>query len=277
MQMYTKEMNDRHFKIADYPGKKGTIIAIHGLTGTHKNMHYYAAVLKSEYRFIAIDLRGRGDSSETDESTSIFKHAQDVIDLITELKVENPILIGHSMGAFIASIVASKLETVKGLVLLDGAARMSDHQRDIVKPSLGRLSKTYDSKENYVQEIKEIYHRLGVEWTSILQNIAEYEIQKVGDKWEHKSTEKNILEDFESFYFFHPESICSKIKCNTLLVYAKGSIGPFPPLFLEDAFDDTKKYTANIETIVSNCNHYTMVFENRAEINQAISTFLARL
>ncbi|PAE44662.1 alpha/beta fold hydrolase [Bacillus sp. 7884-1] len=274
MKTYIKEMNNHHFQIADYPGEKGTIIAIHGLTGTHKNMHYYAEALKGDYRFIAVDLRGRGNSSEADEHPSIFRHAEDVIDLITELEIENPILIGHSMGAFIAAIVASKLDTVKGLVLLDGAAKMSDQQSAIVSPSLGRLSKKYDSKESYVEEIKGIYHRLGVEWTPILQEVVEYEFQEVGDKWEHKSSEFKILEDFESFYSFNPKTVCSKVTCHTLLVYAKGEIGPFPPFFYEDAYDATKKYTGHIETFISECNHYTMVFENRPEINQAIKTFL---
>ncbi|MDQ0218055.1 alpha/beta hydrolase [Peribacillus cavernae] len=277
MKMYVKELGNRNIQIADYPGEKGTIIAIHGLTGTHKNMHYYAELLKGEYRVIAVDLRGRGNSSELDEHTSIFKHAEDVIDLITELKIENPILIGHSMGAFISSIIASKLETVKGLVLLDGAATMSDQQRDIVKPSLGRLSKRYESKESYIEEVKGIYNRLGVEWTPVLQDAVEYEIREAGDKWEHKSTEYKVLEDFESFYSYIPKTVCSKVTCNTLLVYAKGEIGTLPPLFFENAYDDTKKYTEHIETIISDCNHYTMVFENREEINQSIKTFLMRI
>ena len=55
---------------------------MHGLTGNHKQMHYYAETLKGEYRFIAVDLRGRGNSSETDEQTSLFKHAEDIIALI---------------------------------------------------------------------------------------------------------------------------------------------------------------------------------------------------
>lgn len=275
MNQYIKKIGSRRFQVADYPGEKGTIIAIHGLTGTHKNMHYYAEALKGDYRFIAIDLRGRGNSSETDKQTSIYKHAEDIMDLITEMKIKNPILIGHSMGAFISSIVASKLDSVKGLVLLDGAATMSDHQRDIVKPSLGRLSTKYDSKERYVEEIKRIYQRLGVKWTPILQGAVEYEIHQVGGKWESKSTEQKILDDFESFYSFDPKTVCSNIKCQTLLVYANGKIGTFPPLFFEDDYIATKKYTENIKTIISDCNHYTMVFENRNEINQEIKTFLS--
>jgi esterase len=277
MKMYVKELGNRSIQIADYPGTKGTIIAIHGLTGNHKQMHYYAEMLKGDYRVIAVDLRGRGNSSETDEQPSLFKHAEDIIALIHELDIENPILMGYSMGAFISAVVASKLKQVKGLILLDGAATSTQQQRDIVQPSLGRLSKEYESKESYVAELKEIYSRLGVKWTDHLQSVAEYEIHEVDGHWENKSSESSILADFNSFYSFVPKEVCSQISCHTLLVHASGRIGQFPPLFYKEAYDDTKKYTANIETIVSECNHYTMVFENREEINQAIKTFLRKI
>lgn len=272
--MYIKEMNGRQLQIADYAGEKETIIAIHGLTGTHKNMHYYAEALKGEHRFIAVDLRGRGNSSGLSSAPSIFNHATDIIDLIKELNIENPILMGHSMGAFISAIVASKLAFIKGLILLDGAAEMSNHQRDIVKPSLGRLTERFDSKEAYVEKVKSLYDRLGVAWTPALQKIVGYEVHLVDNFWEHKSAGEKILEDFESFYLFNPKEVMSEIDCQALLVYARGNIGPFPPLFLESDYELTKKHTTNLSTVISNCNHYTMVFEKREEIIRVIKGFL---
>ncbi|WP_260287228.1 alpha/beta fold hydrolase [Peribacillus aracenensis] len=277
MEMYVKELGNHRIQIADYPGTKGPIIAIHGLTGNHKQMHYFAEMLKGEYRVISIDLRGRGNSSETDEHTSLFKHAEDIIALIQELDIENPILMGYSMGAFISSVVASELTSVQALILLDGAATSSQQQRDIVQPSLGRLSKEYESQESYIAEIKQIYSRLGIKWTDHLQSVAEYEVHEVDGHWENKSSEDGILADFNSFYSFVPKEVCRQISCKTLLVYASGKIGDFPPLFYEEAYEDTKKYTPDIETIVSTCNHYTMVFENRAEINKEIKSFLKRI
>lgn len=274
MKLYKKSINGNEIQIADYPGEKGPIIAIHGLTGTHKNMHYYAEKFKGEYRFISVDLRGRGNSDETDPVPSIFNHADDIVGLIKELKIESPILMGHSMGAFISSIVASKLDSVKAIVLLDGAAKMSEHQQAIVKPSLGRLSKEYISKEHYVEEIKKIYSNLGITWNETLQEAVEYEVGPVGDHWENKSTESRILADFESFYTFDPKEICSKISCPVLLVYAKENIGSMPPLFYLTDYQETQAYTKHMETVISDCNHYTMVFENREDINSYIESFL---
>lgn len=274
MQMSKMKLGKREIQIADFLGVKGTIIAIHGLTGTHKNMQYYAEALKGEYRFIAFDLRGRGNSSEADQDTSIYRHSQDVIDLIHAMNIENPILLGHSMGAFISMIVASRLKSVKGVILLDGAASMSARQREIVKPSLGRLSKKYDTRESYSEEVKGIYQKLGIGWTPLLKETVEYEIHRVDSHWEHKSDEQTILQDFESFYTFKPEDICQNVDCRTLLIYAKGKIGAFSALFFEKDYAAVKRYTRHLQTMVTDCNHYTMVFEEREEINKAIQAFL---
>jgi esterase len=274
MEFYTVNVNGNDIQLADYQGENGTIIAIHGLTGTHKNMHYYAEKFKRSYRFIAIDLRGRGNSAETDAEPSIFKHAEDVLGLIGKLEIKNPILLGYSMGAFIAAIVASKLKSTKAVIFLDGAAKASQHQRNIVQPSLGRLSRKFSSKEHYVDEIKKIYTNLGIKWNDVLQSTVEYEVVPVGINWENKSTASRIVADFESFFSFDPHETCSQIECPVLLVYAEGNIGSMPPLFYLTDYEQTRQSTKTIETVISDCNHYTMVFENREDINGYIEDFL---
>lgn len=277
MDFYKAMINGNEIQVADYPGKKGPIIMIHGLTGTHKYMHFYAEKLKGEYRVLSLDLRGRGNSAKIGSESSIFQHAEDILELINTLKLEQPILFGHSMGAFISSIVASKLDKVKAVILLDGAAKMSNHQKAIIQPALGRLGKKYSSKENYVEEIKQIYHTLGVTWNQTLQDIAVYEVEPVGNHWENKASEAGIVSDFDSLQKYDPREICSKINCPTLLVYAKGKIGPMPPLFHLRDYEETQAYTKNLQMAVSDCNHYTMVFENREDINGNIQAFLKKL
>lgn len=277
MELYKVKVNGNEIQVADFPGKKGPIIAIHGLTGTYKNMHYYAEKFSGEYRFIAVDLRGRGNSGSADADTSIFKHTEDILALIEELKIDNPILLGFSMGAFISALVASRLESVQGVILLDGAAKSSDHQQGIVKLSLGRISREFTSKEHYAEETRKIYSNLGIEWNDVLQDIAEYEVGPVDGHWENKSTESRILADFESFYSFDPTETGSKIECPVLLVYAEGKIGSMAPLFYLEDYGETQASIKNIETVISSANHYQMVFEKRGDIQQAIEDFLEKI
>ncbi|WP_096190351.1 alpha/beta fold hydrolase [Evansella halocellulosilytica] len=274
MEEYKLSVNDKTFQIADSPGRKGTIVSIHGLTGNHKNMYYFQHAFSPEYRFISYDLRGRGNSSDLDEDTSIERHAEDLLALLEVMDIESPILLGHSMGAYIAAIVAGERSDVKALILLDGVAEASNHQRNIVLPSLSRLSKSYESPESYTIELKNIYSTLGVEWSEVMESIASYEIEKKNNRWQHKSEVELVRKDFESFYRFDIKKVCETIDCKTLLVEATGSIGEHPPLFLEKDFYLTKKYICDLQTIKSACNHYTMVFHNNRHMNHSISEFL---
>ncbi|QDQ00412.1 alpha/beta hydrolase [Lysinibacillus fusiformis] len=274
MKYQSINVNGSALHFADYPGEKGTIIAVHGLTGNHMQMHYYAELLKGEYRFISVDLKGRGNSAPAPANTGIDLHTQDILALIDALNIERPILMGYSMGAFIMANVASKRQDIKGVILLDGAATCTDHQRQIVEPSLGRISKPYETADAYVEEIKEIYGRLGVEWTDHLASVGRYEIEEKDGHWENKSDEEKIQLDFQSFYAYKPEDVFEHVECPVLLIHSTGNIGAMPALFLTESYIETLKYAKNVWKFTSDSNHYTLVFEQRKDVNPVILRFL---
>lgn len=277
MKYQSIDVNGSALHFADYPGEKGTIIAAHGLTGNNKQLHYYAELLKGEYRFISVDLKGRGNSAPAPTNTGIELHTQDILALIDALEIEQPILMGYSMGAFIMANVASKCSDIKGLILLDGAATCTDHQRQIVEPSLGRISKPYETAEAYVEEIRNIYGRLGVEWTDHLAEVGHYEIGEKDSHWENKSDEEKIRQDFQSFYDYKPGEVVKNVECPILLIHSTGEIGTMPALFLDESYIETQKHAKNIWKFTSDSNHYTLVFEERKDVNQVVHRFLENL
>lgn len=277
MQHYTLEINGGNMYYADYPGENETIIAIHGLTGNHMQLQYYINALKGDYRVIAVDLKGRGNSVPAETVTGIETHTENIIELIEQLNIKNPIIMGYSMGAFIAANVASRLKKIIGIILLDGAAISDEHQKNIIEPSLGRLSKEYATPEEYIEEIRNIYGRLGVEWTDHLEEIGRYEIKEVNGICRSKSNERKIREDLSSFYEYDPKQVFSKISCPIFLVHSNGNIGTNPPLFLKEHYRDTLVYAKDIYKVTSETNHYTLVFENRPELNSEIKDFLKKL
>lgn len=277
MKNYQVEVNGKKMEVSDYPGgEKGTIIGIHGLTGNRLQLRYYAEKFSPEYRVITMDVRGRGNSDDGEEQSSIFEHAKDIQALIEALDIDNSILMGYSMGAFVATIVASQNKSVQKVILLDGAATMSEHQRPIVEPSLGRLSKHFDSKEDYVQQVSDSYEGLGITKGPKLTEVLEYEIEDHGDYWENKASESTIRSDWESFWKFDIDKYAPTIDVPVLLVQCSGGIGKNPPLFLPEHYERTITAIKDLEVVVSDSNHYTMVFENREEINKAIETLLKR-
>ncbi|NTW45410.1 MAG: alpha/beta fold hydrolase, partial [Anaerolineaceae bacterium] len=78
----------------------------------------------------------------------LIHHCQDVLALINDLGLERPILMGHSLGAFISlAFAAQHPDRVDRLVLVDGGGKLSEIQMAKVfagiKPSLDRLGKTF--------------------------------------------------------------------------------------------------------------------------------------
>ncbi len=99
-----------------------TVLCLHGLTRNHKDFEPMIESLNPEYRYIAVDVRGRGES-EYDRNPYNYVptvYAQDMVMLMDELGIEKFALIGTSMGGLI-SILLMKLipEKILGVVLND--------------------------------------------------------------------------------------------------------------------------------------------------------------
>lgn len=276
MEQLIQTYKGKNILIYDTDGTQGTIIAVHGLTGNHKQLSHYQQALSGKYRFISYDMLGRGNSDQVTQDTSIYKHADDLIDLIETLEVERPILMGYSMGAYVCSLVASKLDYIEGLILLDGAGEADDMSRELVLPSLKRLEKVFPSPEQYVGEVKISYTNLLVDWNKSVEEIVKYDIKKVDEEWMHKSDAALIEKDFESFYTFNHDEVLPEISVPTLLFIAKGKIGDKAPLFQESGYEKTRKKIKRINTQYTDVNHYELVFNKQPQIVQEIEDFLTK-
>lgn len=263
----------RTLNMADYPGETECVISLHGLTGNCLQLRHYCEALSPRYHVIAPDLRGRGDSGCGSSPSSLWEHQKDIVDLISTLRLHDVILMGYSMGAFISALVASQIE-VKGLILLDGAGEMSEHQNEIVEPTFSRLSAHFSSLEEYVETVVGRYGKMGIPDSEKLRETVAYEVKKVGDHWENKGSEAVIREDWSSFWRFHIEDIGSRIHCPSLLVEASGTVGTLGPLFFPDSYVKTKNALGDLTVRCSDASHYTMVFEKRDDIQTFLEEYL---
>lgn len=96
-----------------------TVLALHGLTSTASVWAHLASRLPG-CRVVAPDLRGRGHSARGGDP-GLAQHAVDVRRVAEELGLRDVVVVGHSMGAFLAPLLAQSItERVRGLVLVDG-------------------------------------------------------------------------------------------------------------------------------------------------------------
>ncbi|MAM61193.1 alpha/beta hydrolase [Maritimibacter sp. UBA3975] len=115
----------------DTGGSGRPVVMIHGLGGQLRSLTMsLAGPLSRDFRVIAIDRPGMG-YSERDEAASarIDDQAGYVEELIDQLGLERPIILGHSLGGAIASALALRApEKVGGLALIAPLLRPSQMQ-----------------------------------------------------------------------------------------------------------------------------------------------------
>ena len=100
-----------------------TVLGLPGLSSTGWVWTHLANDLPG-HRFIAPDLRGRGGSAQLSGPTGMRAHAKDVAAIAEELDLRDLVVVGHSMGAFLAPLVAQEMgERVSRMVLIDGGPR----------------------------------------------------------------------------------------------------------------------------------------------------------
>ena len=98
------------------------VLCMHGLTRNHKDFEPMIAALGDRWRFIAVDVRGRGRSAWDPDAGHYAPpvYVQDMKALLDHLGIERAALIGTSMGGLMAMLMMKTMpERVAGVVLND--------------------------------------------------------------------------------------------------------------------------------------------------------------
>ena len=109
----------------DIVGKGPTVVLLHSQPSNQKQFYKLKNILKDNYRVISIDRPGMGYSEPIEEVSAkrLEIQAQLIRELLKNLKVEKPIIVGHSYGGALALSYAIQFEdSVKGLILVNTAS-----------------------------------------------------------------------------------------------------------------------------------------------------------
>jgi 3-oxoadipate enol-lactonase len=99
--------------------------------------------LSTQFRVITIDLRGHGESDAPLWHYSLDQAADDVCGLMDHLSIRQPILVGLSMGGYLALAFYRKYaERVKGLVLADTRAQADTEDGKRARFEMAQLTYT---------------------------------------------------------------------------------------------------------------------------------------
>jgi pimeloyl-ACP methyl ester carboxylesterase len=113
---------DVSLEVIDWGGSGRAVVLLAGVRGTAPMFGGFAVKLTPRYHVYGITRRGFGESSRPSSGYSADRLGDDVLAVIDFLKLDRPVLVGHSMaGEELSSIGSRHPEKVSGLVYLDAA------------------------------------------------------------------------------------------------------------------------------------------------------------
>ena len=210
-------------QLAEWTGEGKTILCVHGITANCRCWDVMAEALSPTHRVLAMDLRGRGLSDKPHTGYSIDHHIQDIRALLDDLGLDNVVLMGHSLGAFISlAFGATFPDRVDRIILVDGGGKLSAEQLAKVfagiKPSLDRLGNVFSSFEDYLTVMKQapFLHP----WSSAFDTYYRYEIEDVDGGVCPRSRPEHIQEEAANLGKVDVSNFYPKVQSPTLILRA---------------------------------------------------------
>jgi pimeloyl-ACP methyl ester carboxylesterase len=130
------------------------VLGVHGITANAAVFARIAAELRGRRLLVAPDLRGRARSAHLPGPFGLARHVEDLVAVLDNRDIGRAILVGHSMGAFVACLTAVRHpERVGGVVLVDGGLALPiSADTDIAAvlgPAMARLGMTFAALDDY--------------------------------------------------------------------------------------------------------------------------------
>ena len=180
-----------YLDVAEYGDPDGPpVLAIHGITASSRSWPALARLIP-EVRLIAPDLRGRGRSNDVAGDFALARQRDDMRAILDVLGLGEVVVAGHSMGGFVALLLAAaEPDRVKEVVLIDGGLPLAPppgvdldqlpalSPEALLGPAFERLTKVFPFREDYEVFWKAHPAFAGV-WNDDIAAYADYDLEPV--------------------------------------------------------------------------------------------------
>jgi len=261
------------------------VVCLHGITAQHRAFNAAARYLGPSRGLVGVDLRGRGDSDKPESGYGLEAHAADVVRVLDHLGLDSAILLGHSMGGFVALKTALAFpERVRALVLLDGGwprverapEEMTEEEKqeaaalqEGLARAFGRLDMTFESPEDYLNFW---FPDQGLTMEDLPPDLADYylyDLGKVDGGYQPKASRAAAEEDSPSVSETSPtEEEMRGVACPVALVRASQGFFPGSDPLISDEASDVMAGALDIreEIVLEGANHYTMLWPDYTRV-----------
>lgn len=277
-----------HYEVRELPVTGGTlrvgcwgrrgpvVVASHGLTATHVCWQALADQLGDDVRLIAPDHRGRGGSNGITGPFGMPAHAADLVAILDAFALPRAdLLIGHSMGAFVAVVAAAQYpDRFARVLLIDGGLPGIDKLPTgvtteqlvaaVVGPSLARLDMRFASVEAY-RDFWRQHPAFAGAWSRYIEQYVDYDLVGTAPELRSGVSKHAILRDVETQLQgdLVPTALVSLTQPVRFLKAPRGIFNA-DPLYTDDVLNHWAWRTPRFSwATVDDVNHYTISLSER--------------
>ena len=252
-------------RVASWAGTGAPVLAIHGITSSSRSWPFLAAALESPV--LAPDLRGRGRSNSLPAPFGMSAHADDCAAVIEAAGGVPVVVVGHSMGGFVATVLAARRpDLVRALVLVDGGLPFppADEEATLagLAPIKQRLLATYTRGEyrDWFRRHPAFAH----DWTPEVEAYADYDLP---DDPGRPSADPHVVEADQVDMVrgtAYAEALERVLPPRVFLHAPRGFADDPPGLYPQATVDDLARRWPEVDVRpVPDVNHYTIVLSRR--------------
>lgn len=252
-------------------GRAGTgpvVLCAHGITANHTSWQPLADAIGDRVTVVAPDLRGRGASGTLPGPYSMSTHARDLVAVLDHLGLDAAPVVGHSMGAFVAAVMAAEHPgRVERVLLVDGGLPLPVPEgltvdqilQAVIGPAMTRLSMEFESREAYL-DFWRPHPALADAWDERIQAYVEYDLGRDGPPFRTRVSIDAVRGDAEDTLVSGSiqKALDSLPRPTSLLRAERGLMNEATPL-VPDALAQAFPRVEDLG-VVADTNHYTIAF-----------------
>lgn len=251
------------------------VLGIHGITGSSMQLAPVAHRLPADYRLVAPDLRGRGGSNHLPPPYGVRRHAEDCAALLDHLGGEPVVVLGESLGGFVAvMLAASRPELVERLVLADGGLPTPVPDgldpdallEAVVGPAIARLGQVFESVESYL-DFWRAHPAVSEEWNDDVEVYLTYDLEPAEGGFVSRARAEPVRADGRDVLTEAGgiSEALAQLRCPIVLVRAvRNLVNLEPPLYPDEVVARFQSALPNLaDEVVADTNHYTLMLGER--------------
>lgn len=230
------------------------ILILPGWGDTRKTFDFMVHYLKTKYTVYIIDYPGFGKSLFPDHDLSVYDYANMIRDFIRKEKIVNPIIIAHSFGGRIATLLTGYYkEQIDKLILIDSAG---------IKPrkNIFRIVKTYTYK--FLKKLKVFVPKRK-------RNYYLKRLLNIFASSDYKALDKNMYQTFKNIVNLDLKYYLKSIDTKTLIIWGKND----KDTKIRDAYI-MNKYIRNSKLYVFDDATHFSYLNYPSTTNQIINEFI---